>query len=57
MIHVDHFGIGREGLYEASDSLRRETGLGIHDGGWFLIRVCNSHGLRAKHMTANPGGN
>ncbi|HWB31636.1 MAG TPA: VOC family protein [Acidobacteriaceae bacterium] len=36
MIHIDHIAMGCVDLYEASDRLRRETGLGFYDGGWFL---------------------
>lgn len=35
MIHIDHIAIGCADLYEASDRMRRETGLGFYDGGWF----------------------
>ena len=35
MIHIDHIAIGCTDLYEASDRLRKETGLGFYDGGWF----------------------
>jgi hypothetical protein len=35
MIHIDHIAIGCTDLYEASDRMRRETGLGFYDGGWF----------------------
>ena len=35
MIHIDHIAIGCTDLYEASDRMRKETGLGFYDGGWF----------------------
>jgi len=35
MIHIDHISIHCVDLYEASDRLRKETGLGFYDGGWF----------------------
>ena len=35
MIHIDHIAITSVDLYEASDRLRRESGLGFYDGGWF----------------------
>jgi len=35
MIHIDHIAIGCTDLYEASDRMRRQTGLGFYDGGWF----------------------
>jgi len=35
MIHIDHIAIGCADLYEASDRMRKETGLGFYDGGWF----------------------
>lgn len=35
MIHIDHISIHAVDLYEACDRLRKETGLGFYDGGWF----------------------
>jgi hypothetical protein len=35
MIHIDHISIHCVDLYEASDRLRKESGLGFYDGGWF----------------------
>jgi len=35
MIHIDHVAIGCTDLYEASDRMRKETGIGFYDGGWF----------------------
>jgi len=35
MIHIDHIAIACTDLYEASDRMRKETGLGFYDGGWF----------------------
>lgn len=34
MIHIDHISLAARNLYEASDRLRAETGLGFYDGGW-----------------------
>ena len=35
MIHIDHIAVGTADLYECSDRIRKETGLGFYDGGWF----------------------
>jgi hypothetical protein len=35
MVHIDHLAMACTDLYEASDRLRKETGLGFYDGGWF----------------------
>ena len=34
-VAIDHISLGVQNLYEGVDRLRRETGLGNYDGGWF----------------------
>lgn len=34
MVHLDHFVLAAQDLYEASFRLRKETNLGFYDGGW-----------------------
>jgi hypothetical protein len=34
MIRIDHFSLAIQNVYEASDRLRKETGLGFYDGGY-----------------------
>jgi hypothetical protein len=35
MIHIDHFSISAANIFQASNDLRKETGLGFYDGGYF----------------------
>jgi hypothetical protein len=35
MIHVDHVCLGTRNLWEGTERLRTETGLGFYEGGWF----------------------
>ncbi|NKL55016.1 VOC family protein [Rhizobium leguminosarum] len=35
MIHIDHVCLGTRNLWEGTERLRAETGLGFYEGGWF----------------------
>jgi hypothetical protein len=35
VIHIDHFSISAQSIFDASTKLREETGLGFYDGGFF----------------------
>ena len=35
MIHIDHFSISAANIFQAANDLRKETGLGFYDGGYF----------------------
>src|SRR4051812_37559646 len=35
MIYVDHVCLGTRNLWEGTERLRTETGLGFYEGGWF----------------------
>jgi hypothetical protein len=41
MIYLDDIAVGSVPLYEALHRLREESGVGLHDGGWFRMGIAN----------------
>lgn len=41
MVSISHIHISSRNLYESADRIRRETGIGFYDGGWFKMGLAN----------------